>query len=179
MKFLKKTILCAIIAVIALAALPFTSVSAAGQNDTSIPPRNPASGERLERLWAWQLRIYDRLGHTDESIDRIQMLIDRAKANGKDVSAVQSALDAFNTAALDAHPIYESMKGIINSHQGFDDKGKVTDPAKARETVKSMATKFQELKTTMSGTGRALHEAIKAFRASNPPTQPAGTPSGA
>jgi hypothetical protein len=168
MKLLKKTVLFVLTAVMAVAALPLTSVSAAVQKDTSVPPQNQLSNERLERIWARQLRIYDHFGRTDEWTDRIQRLIDRAKASGRDVSAVQSALDAFKAAAKDAHPIYESMKGIVSSHQGFDETGRVTDPAKARQTVQAMRAKIQEIKTAMDGTGRALREAIKAYRRANP-----------
>jgi peptidoglycan hydrolase CwlO-like protein len=179
MKYLKKTILSALIAVLALAALPMTSVFAAGQADTSTPPQNGPSNERLERIWARQLRIYDRFGRADELIDRAQRLIDRAKENGKDVSAVQSALDAFEAAVKDTQPIYESMKGIVSSHQGFEENGAVTDPAKARQTIQAMRAKIQEIKTALNGTGRALRKAIRAFRQANPRPQPTVTPSGA
>jgi isopropylmalate/homocitrate/citramalate synthase len=104
----------------------------------------------------------------DQFIDRIQKLVDRASADGKDVSAVQAALDAFKASAEEAKPIYESMNGIVNSHQGFDDNGKVTDPEKAKETVKAMREKMQEIKIAMHGTGKDLREAIRTFRQANP-----------
>jgi len=170
--FFTKTILFALVAVLGLASLPVFSVSAAGLDDPTPPAQGQITNERLERVWARELRIYNRLGRVDQVIDRVQKLIDHAQANGKDVSAVQSALDAFEAAWKDAKPTYESTKGLVNSHQGFDDAGKVTDPAKALETVKAMRDKFQEIKTTMKGTGKALYEAIKAFREANPrPTQ--------
>ena len=175
MNFFKKTSLLALAAVLALASLPFTSVSAAGQNDPSTP-QSQVSNERLEQIWAHQLRVYNRFGRVDQFTDRIQHLIDRGKANGKDVSAVQAALNTFEVAAKEAHPTYESMKSIVNSHQGFDENGKVIDPVKAQETVRAMHEKIQEIKTTMSGTGRALREAIRAFRQANPHLQPATTP---
>lgn len=179
MKIFKNTVLFALAVTLALAAFPFSSASAAGQNDPSTPPQNLPSNERLERVWARQLNFYNRFGRTDALIDKTQRLIDRARANGKDVSAVQTALDAFKAAVKDANPVYESMKGIVNSHQGFDENGKVTDPEKARETVQAMRAKIQEIKTRMNGTGRALHDAIRAYREANPRPQPAGTPSGA
>lgn len=179
MKFLMKTVFLALAVTLTLAAFPFSSASAAGQNDTSMPPQDLSSNDRLERVWARQLQIYNRFGRADELIDKAQRLIDRGKANGKDVSGVQAALDAFDAATKDAHPVYESMKGIVSSHQGFDENGKVTDPAKARETVQAMRAKMQEIKTVMNGTAKALREAIKAFRAANPRPQPTNTPSGA
>ncbi|HSG43467.1 MAG TPA: hypothetical protein VLA72_09965, partial [Anaerolineales bacterium] len=62
----------------------------------------------------------------------------------------------------------ESAKGIINSHQGFDNDGKMTDLEKAKETVKSMGEKLKEIKESMGGTGQAMREALKAFREANP-----------
>jgi hypothetical protein len=179
MKTLKKTILSALAAVLVLAALPMARVFAAGQADPSTPPQNGPSNERLERIWARQLRIYDRFGQADELIDRAQRLIDRAKKNGKDVSAVQSALDAFESAVKVAQPTYESMKGIVSSHSGFDGNGTVTDPVKARQTIQAMRSRIQEIKAALNGSGRALREAIRAFREANPRPQPTVTPSGA
>jgi len=171
----KKTVLLALVAALAAASLPFVSVAAQGANDPTSPAAQAeVSNERLEKVWARQLKAYERMGKTDEFVAKVQQLLDRATANGKDVSAIQSALDAFVESAKDAKPIYESANGIINSHQGFDANGKVTDPEKAKETIKAMREKMQEIRTAMDGTGKALHEAIKAFRAANP--RPEKTP---
>jgi hypothetical protein len=178
-KLFKKTILIALVAALAVASQPFVSVSAAGAYDPPVPGEKQLSNERLEQIWARQLQRYERVGsrfeREDEFLDRVQGLIDRAEANGKDASAVQAALDAFEVAVQKAHPIYESANGIVNSHQGFDQNGKVTDAAKAQETVKAMRAKFQEVKDAMGGTGRALHQALKAFRQANPQPQPTPT----
>ena len=170
-----KTVLLALVMALGWAAMPLFSASAAGEYDPPLP-QGQITNERLERIWARQLRIYARMGRGDEFMERVQKLIDRAKANGKDVSAVQAALDAFKEAAKDAQPIYESLKGIVNSHQGFDNNGKVTDPGKAKETVKAMHNKFKEIREAMNGTGKALREAIKAFREANPHPQSAPAP---
>ena len=174
MIFFKKTILVALIAALGLTSLSAFSVSAAGLSaPTALAQQQmQITNERLERIWERQLRRYERMGRADEFIERVQKLIDRAEANGKDASAVQAALDAFAAAVKEANPIYESMKGIINSHQGFDDNGKVTDTEKAKETIQSMHEKFQEIKTVMNGTGQALREAIRAFREANPRIKP-------
>ena len=177
--FFKKTVLLALVAVLAtvgVASLPLVSVAAQGANDPTPPPAGQVqvSNEKLEKVWAHQLKLYERMGKADELVTKIQKLLDRASANGKDVSAVQTALDAFKAALKNAQPTYESIKGIINSHQGFDANGKVTDPAQAKETVKAMHDKLQEIKTAMDGTGKALREAIQAFREANP--RPVKTP---
>ena len=167
----KKNVLIALVAALAVASLPLISASAAPTTDDP-PPQREVSVERLEKMWARQLRLYEKIGkgygRSDGFIEKVQTLIDKAGANGKDVTAIQAALDAFEAALKDAHPVYESTKGIINSHQGFDNDGKVTDLEKAKETVMSMGDKLKEIKESMGGTGRALREAFKAFREANP-----------
>jgi hypothetical protein len=175
----KKTMLLALVAALTVASLPFASVSALGVDDPKPPkPDGQVTNEKLEQVWARQQSAYAKIGkgfdRDDEFTGKVQKLIDRAKENGKDVSAVQAALTAFEAAIKQAHPVYESGKGIINSHQGFDASGKVTDPEKARETVRAMGEKLKEIKAAMNGTGKALHEALKAFREANP--RPAKTP---
>jgi hypothetical protein len=178
-RFFQKSILVSLIAALAVAAMPLISASAAGASDP-IAAQGQVSNEKLEQVWAHQLKVYERIGkgfdRLDDLIAKAQRLIDKANANGQDVSAVQAALDAFKAASKDAHPIYESGKGIVNSHQGFDANGTVTAPEKAKETVREMRDKLQEIKSAMDGTGKALREAIKAFREANPHPQPATTP---
>jgi hypothetical protein len=164
----RKTVLLALVVALGVASLPFISVSAAGQAQIS--------NERLEKTWARQLRIYALMGRTDNFVEKAQQLIERASENGKDVSALQAALDAFETALKDAQPIYESAKGIVNSHQGFDDNGKVTDAEKAQETVRAMGEKLKEIKAAMDGTGKSLREALRAFRQANPRPGSTSTP---
>ncbi len=180
--FFTRTVLFALIAALAVAAMPLASASAMGDNDPTTPPTGEVSNERLEQAWARQLRAYDRLGkgfdRADDFIARAQDLIDRASENGKDVKALQAALDMFEASIKEAHPIYESANGIVNSHQGFDEKGKVTDSEKAKATVRSMGEKLKEIRAAMDGTGRALREAIKAFREANPRPQRTVTPEG-
>jgi uncharacterized protein YukE len=128
---------------------------------------------KLEQVWARQLKNYEKMGmgfdNSDAQIAKFQARIDKAAENGKDVAALQAALDAFKASLKSSKPIYESMNSTVNSHQGFDANGKVTDAAKARSTVKEMHTKMQELKSAMGGTGKTLHEALKAFRSANKP----------
>lgn len=167
-KIFKKTILFALVTALALASLPIVSVSAAGSNDPAKPPAGGLTNEQLEKIWARQLRAYEKFGKAEDFAQKAQGLIDRASANGRDVSAVQAALDAFEEAIKDAKPVYASANGIVNSHQGFDSAGKVIDPEKAKETVRQMGEKLKEIREAMNGTGRALHDAIKAFREANP-----------
>ena len=166
----KRTILVVLAAALVFAAFPVTSVFAQGEN----PPKGELTNEKLERVWARQLKIHERLGKGFDDIDgqiaKFQARIDKAAENGKDVSALQVALDAFEAALKNAKPIYDSISGIVNSHQGFDAVGKVTDAEQAKATVEDMRAKLKELKSAMGGTGKALREALKAFREANKPS---------
>jgi cytochrome c556 len=165
----KKMILAVLSAALVFAAFPVTSAFAQGEN----PPKAELNNEKLEQVWARQLANYEKIGKgfddSDAQIAKFQARIDKAAENGKNFTALQAALDAFESAMKSAKPTYESMKGIVNSHQGFDANGKVTDAEKAKSTVQEMRTKMQALKSAMGGTGKALHEALKAFRAANKP----------
>ena len=177
----KKTVLFALVVALALVALPVTSANAAGSSDPGDPPANETqfSGARLGRIWVRLGRIYERQGHildrADGMVERSQDLIDRMNENGKDTTALQAALDAFEEALKEAHPIYESAKGIINSHQGFDADGKVTDREKALETVRELGDKLKEVRQIVGEPGKALREAIQAFREANRPVDASDT----
>jgi cytochrome c556 len=165
----QKMILVALTAALVFSAFPVSSAFAQGEN----PPKGELTNARLERVWARQLKNYERIGkgfdNSDAQIAKFQARIDKAAANGKNVTALQAALDAFASALKSSKPIYESMSGIVNSHQGFDANGKVTDAVQAKATVQEFRAKMQELKSAMGGTGKALREALKAFRAANKP----------
>jgi hypothetical protein len=164
----------AAMAILVVALVPAPTAQALTPLETSTPPTGPDRTARLERVWLRQQIRHDRLGvmfdHVQQRIDRVQQLIDRAKANGKDVTAIQIALDDFSGAVQQARPIYEGMQGIISSHQGFDANGNVTDATLAAGTVKDMQENFQGLRDTLSGTAKALRDAVREFRQANQPT---------
>ena len=164
-----KMILAVLTAALVFAAFPVTNAFAQDEN----PPKGGLTNEKLEKVWVRQSGMYGRLGKmfdgNDERIARIQERIDKAKANGKDVAALQTALDDFESALKKAKPVYQSMNGIFAAHQGFDASGKVTDAEKAKATLKDLREKFKEFKEAMNGTGKALREALQAFREANRP----------
>jgi len=177
----KKVALIALVAALGLAALPASHVHAAGSYQEANPPDPAQVNERLERIWAREQALYERLGamldRADGMTEKVQALIERADEKGLDASALQSALDAFEEALKDAHPVYESSKGIIASHQGFDENGKVTDAEKARETVKELGEKLRAVRSILGEPFKALREAVKAFRQANKPAGEASEPS--
>ena len=153
---------------------------------TLTPPITPApsqpSSEKLQKAWAREQTIYARVGKildgANNLISKIQARLDDAKTKGKDVSAVQTALDAFSAAVKNVQPIYMDLQTIIQSHSGFDASGNETDPTEALQTVQKFKSKSEEIRQAGVGTaGKALREAIRAFRQANPPATPAPSPS--
>ena len=169
-----KLILAVLTAALVFTAFPVTSAYAQDENP---PQKGELTNEKLEKIWSRELKAYDRLGKVFADIDgtvaKFQARLDKASDNGRDVTALQAALDAFESALTTARPTYESLSGLVNAHQGFDANGKVTDAEQAKSTVKEVGAKLKEVKEAMGGTGKALREAMKAFREAN---KPAGAP---
>jgi hypothetical protein len=170
----RKAVLAAAIVALAAATVPPLNAEAQAMLDPGNPPAaNEQRGWRLERAWARQQWLHDRLSymfdHTQQRIDRAQDFIDRAEANGKDTSAIQAALDAFANAISEARPIFESAKGLVSAHRGFDDSGRVTDASLAAETVQSMAEKLREIRDVLLDPTRGMRDAIRAFWEANRP----------
>jgi hypothetical protein len=162
---IKKTALSALIMAIGLAALPLTGASASGVNDQSnLQPDN----SRLERVWVREQRIYQRAGNrlakAGDFITNVQALIERANAMGWDTTSIQAALNALSGVIPAAKTAHAPGAAIINGHAGFDANGKVVDRTTAIATVKSLAQVLKDTQTAMNGTGKALLQAINAFR---------------
>ncbi|MCK7520583.1 MAG: hypothetical protein MZV64_24265 [Ignavibacteriales bacterium] len=134
--------------------LPLVSVSAAGESDP-LSPQGQVANERLERTWARQLRLYERLGNgfdrADDFTDRVQTLIDRRQRGRQGcLCRASRAGRALRQRSRMRIQCMKAAKGIVNSHQGFDENGKVTDAEKAKETVQAMGEKLREIKDAMA-----------------------------
>ena len=165
----KKTFLALIVLAIGLAALPGRGVSAAGLKEPAIThPDN----SRLEKVWAREQNIFqregNRLSNAGAFFAKVQSLINKANTKGWDTSAVQAALNALTAVIPDVQAAHDPGTAIIAAHAGFDASGKVNDRTSAIATVKSLAQVLKNTRTAMNGTGKALHDAIKAFRAAHP-----------
>lgn len=174
--YFKKIALAVLVLAIGLAAIPAGGASAAGLPDRSTPtPANQPSNSGLERAWARVQATYQREGtrleKADEFIGKLQSLIDKANQKGWDTSDVQTALNAFTSVIPAAQTAHDPGAAIISGHNGFDTSGKVTDRTTAIETVKALVQVLKDTRTAMNGTGKALHEAVKAFRDAHHPNK--------
>ena len=178
----KKSLIVAAIAAMGLSALPLFNAYAQSANPPVTPVPGQLSSDKLQKAWGKEQTTYARIGKildgANTLISKVQSKLDDAKAKGKDVSAVQTALDAFSAALKNVQPTYSDMQTIIQSHSGFDASGTVTDPTQAFQTVQSFKSDAEKIRQAgVSEAGKALHEAIKAFRQANPPATPAPSPS--
>jgi len=152
---------------------PVAIAAAQGSSDPAKPPATDQSAWRLERVWLRQQRSMDRLqfmfDHAQQRLSRAQERIDVAKTQGKDVTSLQTALDVFSAAIQRARPDFESAKGILQSHKGFDPDGKVIDSGLAAATTEEMAHKLEAVRESLLQPGRDLRDAIRTVRAGNRP----------
>lgn len=175
MGFGKTLLICAVTA-LGMAAARVNSALALTTSDATPLPATVAD-QRLELVWARQQAEHARLtiifDSAGERSARVQQLIDRAKAKGKDVTDLQSALDNLENAIKEARPVFESTNGIIASHQGFDANGNVTDVTTALATVRDLGEKYQEIRTIVQPALQAFRQAVRDYRRTN---SPAATP---
>jgi hypothetical protein len=171
-----------LIAALSLAGFPLIDAYAAGPNDPPAPQAVPNPirvNFRLERVFARQTKIVWHIGKlydgSDQGLAKTQKLIDKAKERGLDVSQLQAALDAFKKALPNGRPFYDQAKSLLDSHNGFGADGKVTDAEAAKKTIKDIHEASLQFRDAMDGAGKALREAVKAFRAVHPRPTPTPT----
>jgi len=173
--------------VVALTAAAFVAVPAApAYADDGTPPtpeRSRDRGARLEQVFErekdWLSRQSDNLGKAGAASQKLSGLIEKAKANGVDVSSLEAALATFESQIAVAGQQHEEAAAIIDAHSGFNGGGKVTDPDLALETVKSAGGALREAAQTMKEAGQGLRQAVKAWREAHPGPQPTAEPAGA
>ena len=177
----RKSLIVALLAALSLAGLPFEGAAAqTAQPPATALPVQPSS-QRLQTAWAREQTAFARIGaildRASGLISRIQSRLDKAQAKGKDVSAVQSALNAFAQAVKNVQPIYAQMQTLVQAHAGFDTSGNVTDPAQALQTVRDFhAQALQFRQAGLREAGKALRQTIQELRQRNQPATPSPAP---
>ncbi len=174
---LTKSVLSILILSLGLFALPLTGVQAAGPTATGTPAAGQRADARLARAWAAEQRTFQRQGdlltRAAGLISKVQGLIDKANAKGWDTSALQAALNAFQSAVQNALSAHNGGTSILSAHAGFDANGNVTDRVQALATVQALRQVLKDTRSAMDGTGKALRQALKDLRQAH---KPAATP---
>ena len=138
-------------------------------------PEKPSSGEvrgikpmvleRIYRRAQRMLRAEDKLlANIDEGNPKIQKFIDEQKEDGKDTTALETALEAFQDAVNEARNYHESASETLSLHEGFDIDGKVTDFELAKTTVHSAMEDMKSFNQAVRESHKAVREALIALR---------------
>ncbi len=166
-----KALLIVSMAALGLLSVPVSSAWALAASDPTPPPTTTTLSDlRLELAWArleaTHARMVVMFDFAEQRTADVQQLIDAAKANGKDVAGLQTALDSLEAAFKQAQPIFDGTSQTIFSHAGFDASGNVTDAATATQTVKDLMQKDQQIGSILNPALQAFRQAIQEFRQS-------------
>ncbi|MHC1784064.1 MAG: hypothetical protein AB9891_15145 [Anaerolineaceae bacterium] len=153
--------------------IPSGAVQAAGMGDPTPPPEDQAvRAAVMEKAYQRTVKAYERqeklFTGTDKLRTRLEKLIERAKENDKDTNALEAALGNTSTAVTSAREAYDRAGLILESHNGFDADGKVTDADAAKATLEEARTALKQARETLGGAMKELKESFKAFREANP-----------
>jgi len=168
-------VICAVVAGATMpAGIPAAQAAAPGKAGLGQNTRLEFQLQRLQlALQGQQLR----LDMSRTIITQSQAWIDALKADGKDTSALQSALDAFSGQVQATQSTHDKAKSVLDAKAGFDASGKVVDADQARQTVKDARQAMKDAHEIIRDASDAFRDAVRAFRQANKPKVPP-TPGG-
>src|SRR5574341_1353521 len=105
---------------------------------------------------------------TSQIVSKVQDYIANQKAKGKDTSSLEAALATFQSQIATAQISHDAAANILNTHAGFDDDGKVTNPDQARQTLISARQSLADAHNILRQAERDLRQAVKDYRDQNP-----------
>ena len=139
--------------------------------DGVTPPTSGPLYPGLALTWANQRFDCQRWGvfylRSDGRFAKMQDFINKAQSRGKDVTNLQTALNALEAAVQAAKPNYDACKALVASHAGFGSLGKVTDASQAVQTVDQMHTDLEQLRASIHPAHWDWVNAIWNFRIAN------------
>lgn len=120
----------------------------------------------LQREQNWLLRENLHLTQANNAIIKIQNLINRAQANGYDVTALNNALTTFTAQITTAQGTYNQAASILSAPAGFSN-GQVTDSVVAHQTLVSAREQLQQTHLTLVNASLTLRTALLNWRTQN------------
>ncbi len=162
------------LAALGLAAGFALSPASVAYADEGTPPA--PEGKRVERLerafqreQAWLTTQQNNLDRANEFGTKVQARIDELKAEGKDTSALETALATYMNEIAAAQTAHHTAADILSAHAGFDENGHVTDREQARRTVLDAHEALQDARLTLRNAIRDLRRALRDYRQANRP----------
>ena len=167
-------------ALIVLIAICLPSTTAYAQDgQPPAPTADPAQrghriDERMGKLYQRELEWLDvqaqRLENPEEVIARVEELISTASQKGRDVTALQTALAAYQASVAEAQTAHDEADAILAAHSGFDASGNVTDREAARQTLDSAAHEMNAARRILNDAIHNLRHDVRAWLRAQRPT---------
>ena len=163
---------------VGMMAFAFPGGSVAAATPTPQPPKDPQVqaariNARLERAFKALQKIVEQqarhMKRADALIGKAEVLITRAKANGKDTAALEAAVAAYKTKEIEFKKLNSAAADILKTHAGFDANGKVVNRDLAKQTLQDGHEQVKDARGLFSDALKKLHETFKAWREANPP----------
>jgi hypothetical protein len=166
-KILSLFLLVGLIVSAAALAFPTGSVAAASlaQQPQVTPAQKTPDPARLEKVYQREREALkaqaERFDRLDERVVKFAERIAKLKQDGKDVTVLEKALDAFKAKLAEARSQHEEAAQLLNNHAGFDAVGKVTDLTQAAATLKAAGKILRDVHQDLRP---ALREIIRVVR---------------
>jgi hypothetical protein len=157
-----------LLSVLMIASLLAAGLSLAFPSSAMAMEENGAAEEALSKAFKaeqkWLGNQQQAINKADQAALQIRQLIDKASAEGLDVTILQNALAAFNSEMAAVKSGHQTAADILAAHNGFDDDGSVTDQQSARVTVLDARQALSKAHVTMTQAVRDLRQAARDWR---------------
>jgi hypothetical protein len=145
--------------------MTFGTASAAPGTQDDRPNKGNAALSRMYRVERQRLRLQDaRLNRAKEHAAKIDAMIAKLKAKGKDTAALEQAVAAFRAGIDKARAEWQAASDVLTAHAGFDADGKVTNADQARATLKDAHGHMEQAHAIARDAYKSLHTAVLAYR---------------
>lgn len=135
--------------------------ASAAERGSATPPPNYAELEKQYQLQKSQLRSLDELLKRDERRSaEVAKLIARAKAEGKNTTALEQALAAYRSKLGGARTDWFTAAAALKAHTGFSAAGKVTNADQARATLKAAKSALEKSYLAARSAEELLNKAL-------------------
>ncbi len=153
-----------------LVALVAVGMSFGSASAAPVPPSGGTAKAELALSRTYKaeqkrLKLQDaRLKRATDYATKIDSLIAKLKAKGKDTAALEQAVAAFRSGIAQARAEWQADRATLATHAGFDADGKVSNADQARTTLKDAHSHIEQVRTIARATYEKLHTAIAAYR---------------
>ncbi|MFN8411014.1 MAG: hypothetical protein U0Z26_01365 [Anaerolineales bacterium] len=149
----------ALVLTISVMAIPTTVLA-----KTDFAPGDPALKQALQAEQKWLNIQQDTINKADLAASKVQEVIDKAAAEGLDVTSLQNALGVFNNAMSNSKGEHQAAANLLNTHNGFDGSGEVTDRQSARQMILDTRQHLMQAHVSLVQATRNLHQAVLDWR---------------